>query len=735
MRGAAVSFANIVGGAFIKYINQRWDFQRRQGARTEWRSDTTYEVVNFTDFEMQKRIRLGEIVLYDGDGACPVEGKPSAVHGLTKVSPEDLEEGRRALIYVLAIHDAGLYGTKNQPEEWKACIKDTWSRYGQQWTRLRGRRMGNPVSAPSLKTVHRLVVKGGKEPTLEKLTPRHRHKGNRDRRYDEDFLEFIIEKVDDQYLRRPAINIHDFKAWLEVETKKENVKRAAADLSAFPVAGVTAIENCVAEFDQEEVVKRRYGEQAAFIKYGSAEAQKAPAAPLDRAEFDATVTDLFVVDDEMMLPIGRATVVAGKDRCTGMPLSWTVTFEKPSILALAQSIRNAVLSKDYVQELNETAGWSIRHPCETFGVPRTLVLDRGLENLAESIAVMGAKLGMNRILIMSRKKPWLKGAIERMLRTMSEAVLHIAPGTTFHNALMKMGYDPKKDTVITVSALDHALHKFFIDIYPRGGERTHNNRRRIDVWRDLTRKSPVKSVGDVQSVNHLFGRTEYAVPGRHGINYENMQFFSKRLLTERTSAKFEKALARQGGEIQFHANPADLGAIYVVLPHLDETIRVPVAPKWTDYATGLSLWHHRRIREFARESSRNANELDALTECKAELIAMMREQMQGRRGTVRAAQTVARMEGVNRVARAGTDTSTTVPGSDAHTRQEEAKALQSAKDAVGKASRRQPPQRRSGRRGKGPGTAATKVKPVDTSAAGVLDARDSAPLKKKGYMP
>jgi putative transposase len=285
---------------------------------------------------------------------------------------------------------------------------------------------------------------------------------------------------------------------------------------------------------------------------------------------------------------------------------------------------------------------------------------------------------------MGRKKPWLKGAIERMIRTMSEAVLHIAPGTTFHNALLKMGYDPKKDTVITVSALDHALHKFFIDIYPRGGERTHNNKRRIDVWRDLTRKFPVRSVGDVQSVNHLFGRTEYAVPGRHGINYENMQFFSSRLLAELKSAKFQKALERQGGKIQFHADPADLGVIHVVLPHLDETLRVSVAPKWADYATGLSLWHHRRIREFARETSKSANEADSLTECKADLITMMREQMLGRRGTVKAAQTVARMEGVNRIARAGADASTTVPGSDAHTRQQEGKALKAAKSPIQK---------------------------------------------------
>lgn len=717
-----MSFANITAGAHITYIKQKWMFERRQTARTEWRNEATYEVVNFSDYELQTQIRKGFVVLFNGDGDEPVKGNVASLHGTTKSSPEDIEEGRRALIYVKAIHEAGLFGTRGRPDEWKACISDTWDRFGQNWLRLRGRRIGNPVPAPSLKTIQRLVLKGGKNPTLDKLTPAHRRKGNRNRRYDADFLEFIAKQVDEKYLIRPPLNIYDFKACLDIDIRKENTRRMEGGMPAFPTAGIGAIENVIAEFDQEEVVRRRYGDQAAFIQYGSAEAQKPPEAPLDRVEFDATVSDLFVVDDVRGLPLGRAVIVAGKDRCSGMPMSWTTTFEKPSILALSQSLRNAVLSKDYVEEMNEKNGWNVKHKCETFGVPRTLVLDRGLENLAESIAVMGSKIGINRILIMARKSPWLKGAIERMIKTMSEAVLHIAPGTSFHNALMKMGYDPKKDTVITVSALDHALHKFFIDIYPRCGERTHNNRRRIDVWRDLTRKFPVKSIGDVQSTNHLFGRTDFAVPGRFGINYENMQYFSKRLSSERKSAKFQAALKRQGGKIQFHVDPADLSVIHVVLPHLDETIRVPVAPKWTEYAAGLSLWHHRRIREFARETSRKANEVDDLTTCKAELIEMLREQLHGRRNVIRTAQNVARMEGVNRIARAGDSSATTVPGSDAHTATQEPKT-----ETTPKLRPNTNKKQRNGR------TQAALPPVVDTSAKSQLDTADASPAKKKGY--
>lgn len=107
---------------------------------------------------------------------------------------------------------------------------------------------------------------------------------------------------------------------------------------------------------KDVVLRLRYGEMAAFLRYGSAEAQEDPDQPLDRVELDATRMDLFVVDPDSKLPIGRPWLVVVLDRCSRMVLGWFVTFEPPSILALMQALRNAMLSKDYVEELKKERG-------------------------------------------------------------------------------------------------------------------------------------------------------------------------------------------------------------------------------------------------------------------------------------------------------------------------------------------------------------------------------------------
>lgn len=433
-------------------------------------------------------------------------------------------------------------------------------------------------------------------------------------------------------------------------------------MKPFAIPKTAAVQSSIDAQPRDEVKRARYGDRAAFLSFGSGEAQEDPKAPLDRVELDSTPADLFVVDPESMLPLGRPTIVLCLDRCTRMILGWYVSFEKPSIHSLMQCLRSSILSKDYIAEMRQKHGWAIRHEPETFGVPRVLALDRALENISPQIAKFAVRAGINQIHLMGGKRPWLKGAVERVIRTMSERLLHPARGTTFHNTLMKMGYNPEKDAVCTLDDLDYALHKYFIDIYPREARRSLNNRRSIDVWRELTRKYPVDSIGEVGEVNHLFGRTDRGKPGRHGLNFERMQYFSKELLDYQTSPAFQNALKDGDGKVEFYIDTADLSEIVIQLPHREESIVVPVAPKWRRYAEGLSLFHHRKIREYALENSRAANVVDDLLLCKIELMDIMRGGFNGKRGSVRSGQMLARMQGVARRSRSGRDAQSSVRG-------------------------------------------------------------------------
>ncbi|HEY0149159.1 MAG TPA: hypothetical protein VGB70_09135 [Allosphingosinicella sp.] len=653
-----MTYMRLTAGAFLDYLGNRLRFERRQDHNTEWRSTTTLQHFLFTDTEIQRGIAKGEIKLY-GNGA-PVEVRAaSKIHGQRRASKEDEIEAERKLHYVLAAHRRGILNPKATPKDWQATVDEVWEDVGRTWKRIRGVRKGDIAKKPSVKSVRRWVAAGGPHPTLKKLISRHRHKGNYTDRIAAVIRQIIADCIDEHYLNRPPINIYALQDIIHGRVREHNAGLRSGE-KPEPLPGLTAIETSIRELPQDEVLRSRHGDMAAFIKYGSAEAQAAPKAPLDRVELDSTPADLIVVDWKTLLPIGRPHIVVAIDKCTRMILGWFVTFEKPSIQALLQCLRNAMLAKDYVAEMNKKHGWNIRHECETFGVPEHLILDRGLENISEQVAHFAVRAGINQVIILGGKKPWLKGLIESSLKTVSERLLHPAPGTTFHNTLKRLGYNAEKDAVCTLDDLDYALNKFFIDVYPRLPARTLNNRRRIDVWRELTRKTPVDSVEDVTNIDHLFGRTERAKVGRYGINHLSMQYYSRELIQCLSNSRFQKALAKDGGKVEFFLDPADIGQIHVRLPHIEETIHVSVASKWRPYATGLSLWHHRTVRAYALAQARDANDTDELLKCKLELMEILRGATTGKRGSIRAGQTLARMEGEGRRARSGKSAATKV---------------------------------------------------------------------------
>lgn len=649
-------------GAWIDYRNRRWHLERRHDDKIEWRCRDTLTHHIFTDAQLQKEIRLGKVKLFDGVGREPHEGKVSRVHGRRTHSDLDIEEAKRKLIYVLALKREGIPGEGKTEQHWQKVIDAVYEEQGRHWKRLRSR-TDEAVRKPTVKSARRWVVLAGDLPKLRKLISEHRHKGNYDDKIDAELRTLIGRYVDEEYLVRPPITLDELVVRVAGGMTAFNATRAERDLHPLPAPGRTAIQSSIDAVPKDLVLRMRYGEMAAFLKYGSAEAQADPEKPLDRVELDATRMDLFVIDPETGLPIGRPWLVVVLDRCTRMVLGWFVTFEPPSILALMQALRNAMLSKDYVEQLKEERGWVIDNEPETFGVPRVLVLDRARENIAEHVARFAVRAGINRVEIMAGKKPWLKGAVERIIKTISERVLHPTKGTTFHNTLKRMGYNSQKDAVCTPDDLDYGLHKYFIDVYPFEPRRGLNGRQAIKVWREKTEECPVDSVGTIEEVAHLFGRTDTAVPGRFGINALSMQYFSTELLEVQRNDQFQKALAKQGGRIEYHLDPAHIDMIHVRLPHTDQIIHVPVAPKWREYALGLSLWHHRRIREFIRADA--STDAPALLKARLALTEIMRGSAICKKMGQRARTTSARMEGLQRTAPAGTDARNTVPGSDA----------------------------------------------------------------------
>ena len=395
-------------------------------------------------------------------------------------------------------------------------------------------------------------------------------------------------------------------------------------------------------------------------------------APLDRIEIDHTRADLFVVSDTSGLPIGRPNIGFAIDRCTRMPFGLYIGFEPESVLSVMQILKNGVFPKTYVRQKIDTGEWDLKHDWPVWGMPRGLVFDRGMAGLSHDLRQAALELGIRDVMFTSAKSGRQKGAVERFFRTQNQKLLHRQRGTSFSNVVQRDDYDPRKNAIIPFSDLLKMAHRYLIDIYARDPHGGLDGRPPVRVWEETIDKHPSDPVMSMDRMLHLFTRSKTVMLRREGVRLHSLFYNSDELDAERGSADFAAKCPR--GNVLMRYDPADLGAVWVRLPHRDgRYLRVPLDRKWRDYATGKSVWEHLQIRAHHVATRVGEWDPDDAAESEAMLVADSDEAHRKQKKTATATRR-ARMEGVGRTSPAGSDHRTTPAGSGADRQNNAAKA-------------------------------------------------------------
>ena len=118
-------------------------------------------------------------------------------------------------------------------------------------------------------------------------------------------LEIIEDAIDTIYLTRERKTLQDTLDYALEQVRQENEKRQKRGVKLLSAPGLRAlnrVRGTIKAFDQYAA---RFGRQAALTKFRSVKGHVTTTRPLERAEIDHTPLDLFVVDDETWLPLGR----------------------------------------------------------------------------------------------------------------------------------------------------------------------------------------------------------------------------------------------------------------------------------------------------------------------------------------------------------------------------------------------------------------------------------------------
>jgi putative transposase len=324
----------------------------------------------------------------------------------------------------------------------------------------------------------------------------------------------------------------------------------------------------------------------------------------------------MVVDDQSGLPLGRPSVTTCIDCYTRCVLGIYIGFNPPSYQSVAACLKDCFLPKanlqrDYPGIMNE---WP------AYGVMHNLVVDGGLEFYSKSLEQVCLSLNINWIAA-PRRTPWFKGKIERFLGTMNRSVAHGVPGTTFSNIFEKGDYNPAKHAVITLSTLRKVVRMWIADVYHQQVHRSLQTTP-AKMWTSSIKPEDIRLPDETTQLDVVMGRVESRSLTHKGIEFEGLCYNSPEL-TE---------LRRKEGAnltVEIRVNEDDIGSIYVLSPKTSKAYTVPALD--CEYASGISLWQHRVIKNYQRQHFDKGYGVDGWLQAKGEIAHLIDESLKLKR--------------------------------------------------------------------------------------------------------
>ena len=351
---------------------------------------------------------------------------------------------------------------------------------------------------------------------------------------------------------------------------------------------------------------------------------------LERVEIDHTPIDVLVVCKLTRMVLGRPWLTLAIDRRSRMIVGFYISFHAPSAFSNLYCLRMAIMPKD--QLLEEIGGTTLPWPAR--GIPSSLVCDNGMDLHADALETVCLSAAIE-LIYMGVAHPELKGAIERMFRTLNVGLFHQLPGTVFSNIDERGEYAAEKLAALDLETLTQVLVKWIVDVYHNTPHRGLAGRTPLEVWTEEAQQRVVELPAYPHELDTMVGHATTRTVFHYGVEFDSLHY---------NSAVLQLARQRRGGnpQVQIRAYEHDVGYIDVLDADNNEFIRVPALDK--EYADGLNRHAHRLVRAQVRRRFGEEWRQDQLRQAKAEIQAIVaaatKAQKAGTRKRVAAVQLV-----------------------------------------------------------------------------------------------
>lgn len=364
------------------------------------------------------------------------------------------------------------------------------------------------------------------------------------------------------------------------------------------------------------VLRSREGKAFAERELRAALGRLEVSSILERYEIDHTPVDVLIICKITRLILGRPWLTLIVDRRSRMIAGLYLSFHAPSTFSVLYSLRMAIMPKDHIVEK-----YDLRQPWPVKGIPDLIVMDNGMELHADAVQTLTYEMGIEQQFC-GVADPAMKGAIERLFRTVSSDLFHQLPGTVFSNPQQRGGYPSEKEAALDLEVFTKILVKWIVEVYhvtPHEGLKGHTP---LSVWQGQEGERVIELPAFPEQLDTLIAVTATRTVFHYGIEFGNLFYNS-------TELQSINHCEEKNEVVDIRAHEHDISYVHVLDPRTDEFFKVPAVDQV--YAAGLNRHVHLLVCAETRRRFGEAWRKDQLLDVKAEIQALVDEAVRAKK--------------------------------------------------------------------------------------------------------
>jgi hypothetical protein len=430
---------------------------------------------------------------------------------------------------------------------------------------------------------------------------------------------YLAISVGRKTVANPNAKAKAFKAWnsYKAEIGRINAGRPTGrDGPEYPkppapykAVSYTTFWRMARDLQSSAALGSEHGLQAVYQRYGGGGVTDRHTRIGVFGQMDDTkVPAIFLVDDELRIPLGQATFTAMMESVSKCIIGWDLCWDEPSSATALETYAHANTPKAIpadIDELHPELKWIC---CKLSAVLLDNLAGHHSRHFEDAMMDAGTDVHFS-----GAHMPRDKSEMERVIGTILGLAFKDLPSATYDiPRAREFGFKPETMAMVPIRKARELLLRA-ICVYHLSPHKGLDGRAPALVFKQHAARHGITVIDDLDEFNRGIGDVQHDAKFRpSGVIVHGMRFSAaqptRELMDDLVSLQPASAAKNKVTTIPVKVKYSrkDMGRVHVWNPRTRRYVTLPAVRQ--DYADGLPLWAHKRIAEIAKLDMQEYNE-------------------------------------------------------------------------------------------------------------------------------